>query len=189
MKKSLASAAFVALLLVFAAPQARAQAQIEIGPRVGYEIDDLQALSVGADLRVSTFALPFQLNAAFDYYFPEDFDDENFDPAEDRDSEFVGADNIMRFTANALYQAGINNQYFTPYFGPGLSVVRISRNEDFINLTDEDDSVTELGLNAVGGIEFGIGGLRPFVQAEVGLLGDAQPTQITGGLLFTIGGM
>jgi len=184
--RTLFSAALLAVLLAAAAPQqqARAQAQIELGPRVGYEIEQLNELSVGADLRASAAALPFQVNGTFDYYFvSEEFDASDFDDGDERENAFIGAERGFRFTANALYEAGLDNQYFTPYFGPGLSVTRISYVDEF-----GDDSTTDLGLNAVGGAEFGLGGLRPFVQAEFVLLGDAEPVQLTAGLLFNVGG-
>jgi hypothetical protein len=182
--------ALLAVLLVAAAPQqqARAQAQVELGPRVGYEIEQLNELSVGADLRASTAALPFQVNGTFDYYFAsEEFDASDFDDSDERENAFIGAERVFRFTANALYEAGLDNQYFTPYFGPGLSVTRISYVDESVDVFG-DDSTTDLGLNAVGGAEFGLGGLRPFVQAEFVLLGDAEPVQLTAGLLFNVGG-
>ena len=172
MKKTLTSAALFALLVLLAVPQTKAQAQIELGPRVGYDIDQLEELSIGADLRVSTIALPVQINGTFDYYLLGD--------------EYGGLD-VFRFTANGLYQFGIDNQYFTPYAGPGLSLTRLSINDDG-SFGNVNASETELGLNLVGGAQFSVGALKPFAQAEFVVGGDYEPVQITGGLLFTISG-
>lgn len=172
MRKPFVFIALFALFVLAAAPQAKAQAQIELGPRVGYDIDQLEELSLGADLRISSFALPVQINGTFDYYLLGD--------------EYGGLD-VFRFTANGLYQFGIDNQYFTPYAGPGLSLTRLSIDDDgsFGNI---NTSETELGLNLVGGAQFSIGTLKPFAQAEFVVGGDYEPVQITGGLLFTISG-
>ncbi|PSQ82508.1 MAG: hypothetical protein BRD44_07995 [Bacteroidetes bacterium QS_7_67_15] len=186
-KTSLAPPALLALLLLAAAPQARGQAQIELGPRVGYEIDQLNAFALGGDVRVSTAALPVQLNGSVDYFF---LDDASF--SDNAGNSVEASQNLLKFAVNGLFQFGIDNQYFTPYAGPGLSITRYSVDSD----ADIDGqgmdlgsgSETDVGLNAVGGAEFGVGGLRPFVQAEFVLLGDYEPVQFTAGLLFDVGG-
>ncbi len=154
--------------LLFGAQRAQAQAQIQVGPRVGYELNDYEALSVGADVRISTLALPVQINPTFDYYFLDD-------------SDFGGVDvSLIQFAANALYQFGFNNQVFTPYAGPGLSYSRFSAEAGGF-----DGSESDIGLNLVGGAEFGVGNLNAFAQAEFVVGGDAQPVKVVGGLLFS----
>ena len=181
--------ALLAVLLAAAAPQqqARAQAQIELGPRVGYEIDQFDALTLGGDVRVSTAALPVQINGTVDYFFLDDVS-QDFGNGD----SFEASQRLLKFAVNGLFEFGIDNQYFTPYAGPGLSVTRYSLSSDADidgqNVDFDDDSETDVGLNAVGGAEFGLGGLRPFVQAEFVLLGDAEPVQLTAGLLFNVGG-
>lgn len=181
MNKRLSLSALVALLFLALAPQAKAQAEIELGPRVGLEANDIESLVLGGDLRVSTVALPFQISGAFDYYFPDD-------------NDFAGEDpNVFRFTVNGLYELGVTNQVFTPYIGAGVSILRISR--DVPDDSNIDDSDSDVGLNIIGGAKFevanyGFGAVRPFVQAEfVPLGGDIQPFQITGGILFRLGGV
>lgn len=169
---------FTALLLLLAlsaAPNdARAQAVIEVGPRVGYEIDDFEALTIGADVRVSTVTLPFQVNGTFDYYFAD---------------ELAGTDlNVFQITGNALYEFGINNQLFTPYAGPGLSITRVSFDSALPDDSDFSASDTDLGLNLVGGAEFGVRNLKAFAQASFVVGGSFEPVNITGGVLFGIGG-
>jgi hypothetical protein len=181
-KTSLASTALLALLLLAAAPQARGQAQIELGPRVGYEIDQLNAFALGGDVRVSTAALPVQLNGSVDYFF---LDDASF--SDNAGNSVEASQNLLKFAVNGLFQFGIDNQYFTPYAGPGLSITRHPVDSDGQGVDLGSGSETDVGLNAVGGAEFGVGGLRPFVQAEFVLLGDYEPVQFTAGLLFDVG--
>lgn len=187
-KRFLLSVLFALLLLAAPSPT-QAQTTFELGPRVGYEVDQLEEVSLGADLRVSTVQLPFQLNGTFDYYFAsDDFDIDDFDEGDEREEAFTGAENVFRFTANGLYQFGFDNQVFTPYAGPGLSVTRISYSDESVDFFEDDANTTELGLNVVGGAEFRLGNLRPFVQAEFVVSGNAEPAQVTGGLLFNVGG-
>ena len=164
------SVLFFALCAFAFAPQtAQAQTQLEIGPRLGYELDELEALSVGADVRASTVALPFQINGTFDFYFPDEDD-------------FGGDISLFQLTLNGLFEFNVNNQVFTPYFGPGLSLTRISAEAGPF-----ENSESELGLNLVGGAEFGFGNLRPFAQAQFTVGGDIEPLLIVGGLLFRLG--
>lgn len=185
MNRSTALFALFALLFAAAPQAAQAQTTFELGPRAGFEVNDIESFVLGGDLRVSTVALPFQLQGAFDYYFVDDDD-------------FRGVDaSVYRFTANALYEVNFGeNEVFTPYFGPGISITRLSveASDDLPGDADFDDSESDVGLNVVGGAEFevanlGFGAVRPFVQAEfVPLGGDIQPFQVTGGLLFSLGG-
>lgn len=170
MKKLTLFSLLLTLGLLFGAEQAKAQAQIQLGPRVGYDIDDLESLSVGADVRISTLALPVQINPTFDYFFMDD--------AENDLGDDVGRQGLQ-FTANALYTFGVSNRVFTPYAGPGVSYTRLSYDGDF----DADD-VSDVGLNLVGGAEFGVGPLRAFGQAEFVVGGEVQPVKVVGGLLF-----
>ncbi len=152
------------LLLVFTTERADAQTSIEIGPRIGYEVDDWESLFLGADVRVGLAALPISINPYLDYYF--------------LDSDNVS---LMQFGANALYEFGIANQMFTPYGGAGLALSRISYDIPGV------DGDTEVGLNLLFGARFGIGQLRPFAQAQF-TLGDADFFSIAGGVLFRVGG-
>ncbi|PSQ93551.1 MAG: hypothetical protein BRD52_00940 [Bacteroidetes bacterium SW_4_67_19] len=95
-------------MLLAAAPQARGQAQIELGPRVGYEIDQLNAFALGGDVRVSTAALPVQLNGSVDYFF---LDDASF--SDGAGNSLEASQNLLKFAVNGLFQFGIDNQYFT----------------------------------------------------------------------------
>lgn len=144
---------------------AAAQVGIRIGPRVGYEIDDVEELFIGADARLDIATLPVIVNPAFDYYLTDGYD-------------------LFQLSVNALYTFGINNTAFTPYAGAGVGITRVSADTGFDFV---DDSNTEVGLNIIGGAEFGFGNLRPFVQAQL-TIGDVDLTTIAGGLLFSFGG-
>lgn len=157
--------ALLALLLAvvaFAPERAEAQA-IEIGPRIGYEVDNWEALFVGAEARVSVAALPIRLNPYFDYYFLDDAG-----PIDQ---------SLIQFGANALYEFGIANQAFTPYAGAGLAISRYSLG---------DASNSEAGLNLLFGSRFGFGNIRPFAQANI-TIGDYDFFSVQGGVLFPIG--
>lgn len=156
---------FVGLLLILAISTERVEAQtsFELGPKIGYEVDDLESIFIGADARIGMAALPVTINPYFDYYF-------------------LDIDNVSLFQlgANALYEFGIANQMFTPYAGAGLAISRFSYDVSGV------DSETEMGLNLLFGSTFGFGQMRPFVQAQI-TVGDADFFSVAGGLLFRLG--
>lgn len=161
--KGLAAAA---ILLSLSLGTAEAQTTIDVGPRIGYELDDVESLFIGVDSRFGIDALPILIAPYFDYYFPD------------------GDVTLFQLGVNAIYEFGIDNQAFTPYAGAGLAISRISWDySDFgVNVSD---SSTEPGLNLFAGATFGFGQMRPF--AQVGLsLGDWDFFTIGGGLLFRV---
>lgn len=162
MRKLLTCSAFAVLLLLAATPDAHAQAAVDLGVRGSYEVDAIESPALGVDARISTIGLPVVINPAFDYYFV--------------DEDEVDAASFFQFTTNALYEFGYENQVFTPYAGPGLSISRASNGS----------SDTDLGLNLVAGARFGLGSLTPFIQAQFALGGDYEPAAISAGLLFRV---
>lgn len=158
--KALYALCLLALAAALCAPSGHAQTQIELGPRVGFEVSDIEELFVGADARISTASLPVQINPTFDYYFV------------DGDVTFI------QLTGNALYAFDIDNQAFTPYAGGGVSYIRASVS-GFSN--------SDVGLNLLGGAKFGVSNLQLFAQGEF-VLGDADPAKLTAGVLFILGG-
>ncbi len=114
-----------------------AQAQIEIGPRLGFDLSgDVEEFFIGIDGRLNLVALPVVLNAAFDLYLAE----------ENRD--------FSQLSFNALYEFGMANVAFSPYVGGGIG----------FSSTSND---TDVGLNLIGGATFGFGNLKPFAQAQI----------------------
>lgn len=154
-------------LFLTAAPAAQAQTTFEIGPRVGYEIDDLEELFIGADVRIMVAGLPVVINPTFDYYL-------------------VDVGSLLQLSGNALYTFGINNQVFTPYAGAGVGITRFSFDDEDIP-DNIDTSTTEFGLNVIGGATFSLGNLKPFAQAQL-TFGDAELVTLGGGVLFSLGG-
>ncbi|MFQ5570629.1 MAG: outer membrane beta-barrel protein [Rhodothermales bacterium] len=157
----------VLLMGVFAVAgmqDARAQTQIDFGPRIGFDIGgDLEEFFIGADGRVGVASLPVLFNGTFDFYFVDNVD-------------------IFQFSINALYEFGISNEAFTPYVGGGIGISRISTDDDFGIF---DRSTTDTGLNLIGGATFGFGNLKPFAQAQI-TFGDLDLFTVGGGLLFNL---
>ncbi|MFW5955366.1 MAG: outer membrane beta-barrel protein [Rhodothermales bacterium] len=160
------SGVLAALLFVvaFGAEQSSAQTLLEIGPRIGYEVDQTESVFVGGDVRIGLMALPVIINPYFDYFFPSNEDV-----------------SLWQVGANALYTFGIDNQMFTPYAGAGLAITRQS-----VETAGDDITSTEPGLNLLFGAQFGSGQMRPFAQAQISI-GDFDMFAIAGGLLFHLG--
>ncbi len=114
-----------------------ARAQIEIGPRIGFDLSgDVEEFFIGVDGRLNLAGSPVVLNGAFDLYLAE----------ENRD--------FSQLSFNALYEFGMANVAFSPYAGGGLGLSRTSHD-------------TDVGLNLIGGATFGFGNLKPFAQAQI----------------------
>lgn len=161
-----------ALLLLIAPQQAEAQTSIEIGPRIGIDVGDIEELFIGAEGRISSDALPVIISPAFDFYFV--------------DSGVEGVDqSIFVIDINGLYEFGVDNQAFTPYAGGGLGIVRSSVDVDGGSFGTIGSSTTDVGLNLVGGARFETGTLQPFAQAKINVGGDFTLFNIMGGLLFS----
>lgn len=156
--------ALLGLLTLALVSDARAQTSIQIGPRVGYELDTVEELFIGADARLGFVALPVQANGAFDYFF-------------------VDGGSYWQIDANALYPFIMDNAVFTPYVGAGLALTHLS-------VDNSDFSETEAGLNIVGGATFGAPAFpaRPFIHARVTFAGgDFDDTaSLAAGLLFDL---
>ena len=168
MKKRLTFVVVFALGLLVGLHEVQAQAQIEIGPRLGFDLaGDVEEFFIGADGRVGLTTLPLVLNGAFDFYFVE----ENLD--------------FWQLSFNALYEFGIANAAFDPYVGGGIGISRASLDLGG-GLFGDDASDTDVGLNFIGGATFGFGSLKPFAQAQI-TFGDVDLLTIGGGLLFSIG--
>jgi hypothetical protein len=165
--------AALALLCIVALPNtADAQVGFTVGPRVSLDIgDDLDpnsnTFAAGADVRISSVALPFIINPTYDLYF---LDNEN------------GADiNFSTLNVNALFPFGISNQVFTPYTGVGLGISFLAQGPA--------DTVTDTGINIVTGAQFDLLPLKPFVELGYSVYftdGDSNRNVfgIRGGLLF-----
>lgn len=170
MKRAFYIAAFVLLSMIAAPMNADAQVGFTIGPRLSLDVgDDIDpnssTFAAGADVRVSSVALPFIINPTYDFYF---LDDDGGDV------------NFSTLNINALFPFGINNQVFTPYSGLGVGFAFTSAN---------DNTTTDTGINIVTGAQFDLLPLQPFVELGYSVYftdGDNNLNAfgIRGGLLF-----
>jgi hypothetical protein len=148
----------ILILLAVLSPDARAQTTsvFSFGPRVGYDIDKLSELFIGAEARIAPDVLPVILNPVVDYYLID------------------GDLGLMQMSANALYEFGPDNYLFTPYVGAGLGINRTS----FAGFSESD-----YGFNVIGGAVFGFGAVRPYVQTQI-TFGTPDQVTVAGGFLL-----
>jgi len=184
--------------LAAAAPTARADTGVQVGARSGIQLldDDAlrheNALSAGAEARLSFELSPLIVALTFDHFFVEDR-------------------TLFQVGANALYDLPLRHSFLFPYLGAGVGVTRFalpeagpvpSSNEagpgDPVALTPQapgavetsDDNGMRIGLNLVGGVRFDHVDLplvRPFAQVMVSL-GPLDLLTIVGGVLFELDG-
>jgi opacity protein-like surface antigen len=119
-------------------------------------------LGVRSDFGTSTLALVL----SFDYYFPD---------GQIRDVNFYELNANLVFT--------FPTEGFRPYVGGGVGIARVSFDEDFFV-----DSETQTGVNILGGVKFGGGGLTPFVEGRYVIYDEeeafANRFVLSGGIMF-----
>ena len=160
----------LAVMFLFGATQL--SAQIRFGGQLNYG-DDTD-FGLGARLVLDDPALgEFRFIGSFDLYFPGS-----------RSAGGVDVDgDYWEINGNIVYDFEVTTSpNLTPYVGGGLNVAHASA-EATTPLVSASASDTELGVNLLGGLEFGVGKLRPFVEIKVELEGGEQFV-ITGGILF-----
>lgn len=155
------SLVLASLLLI--TPQAEAQINLDfkVGPRVTADIADISGTAIGANLRVLSGDVPIQASGAFDVYVSE------------RDATVFTVD------LNVQYLIDLDEQWFSPYFGAGGGLTRVSGREGL-------GSTTDLGLNLVGGAEVDTRLITPFVQAQLTLGSTFDRVGFTAGLLIDL---
>ena len=155
------------LLALFLVPAtAQAQTDISVGPKVGFDLGDLNEPYIGADVRIELEDFPVRINPMFNFYF--------------------APENVTWWSvgANGLFDFELDDNDITPYAGAGLQLFRTS-----VSFGGASASSSNLGLTGVGGAEFDLDGFRPFVQAELGIItgsGTGTLFGIGGGVLFDI---
>ena len=176
MKKLLLLPILTALFLLMPAQEAQAQTEIQIGPRIGIDVGDIEELFIGAEARVKSESIPVLIAPAFDYYFASS------------GVEDVSV-TVFAIDINALYEFGVDNQAFTPYAGGGIGIIRQSVDFDGpdFGFGSFGGSTTDFGLNLVGGARFMLdSSIEPFAQAKINVGGDFTLFNIMGGVLFNI---
>lgn len=73
----------------------------------------------------------------------------------------------------------LQNSQLKPYAGAGL---RFSRSS--VSAGGFDASESDVGLNLLGGLKFGMGGMDAFTEARLGLGGDFEQLALSFGVLF-----
>ena len=66
-----------------------------------------------------------------------------------------------------------------PYAGAGLRISRMS-----VSSGGFSNSETDMGLNVLGGLKFGLGGMDAFTEARLGIGGDFEQLALSFGVLF-----
>ncbi len=162
---------FVFLAALWAVPQAQAQAIVKLGPRLSLDLGDIADAAgsdgaIGVDARIRSENFPVQANGNFEYY-----------PVDDNLT-------VQAFDLNAVFLFIAEDQTATPYAGLGLGIIRVLSDLD-IEDGDFGDDDTELGTNFVGGVEFDLGLITPFLEAQFTNGDDIDRFGLSGGLLLT----
>ena len=171
--KKLASVLILALLFVGAQHAEAQDTGLEIGPRIGYDLGDLDDLFIGVEGRIYIDDFPVIISPGFDFYLVSDVPD---------------GMSVNRFAidANALYEFDLEDGSITPYVGAGIGIIRQSVSFDGIdNGFGISGSTTETGVNLLGGTTFDLDGpVRPFVQAKTNLGSNFTLFNLSGGVLI-----
>lgn len=169
--KKLCVAAAVLGMVALGAGEARAQ--VSFGAQASFADD----VDFGVGGRVYA-ALPFNRTrfvGSFDYFFP---DDGGGSPLGDS-FDFT----YFEVNGNAVYSLPVRNMpSFAPYVGGGLNIAHSSVEFEVLG-ERQSSSDTEMGLNLLGGAEFGQGNARPFVELRIEMAGGEQFV-LAGGVRF-----
>jgi hypothetical protein len=167
MKRLTRTAALLAVGIT-ALGSADAQAQVFIGPYVGYNLDAEEVYfgaNVYAPLPVVIGKSQLVANPGFDYY------------------PFIDNATLWALNLDVLYPIPVESPSFTPYIGSGLLIQRVS-----IDIAGISASETDVGLNLRGGSMFGTSGpVKPFAEAVL-VIADESGLLLKGGVYIEIGG-
>jgi hypothetical protein len=156
MKKLLLALAAAALV---GTVTTEAKAQVSFGAQLSFA--DETDLGIGARANIGLPFTGLRVIPAFDYFFP---DREGLD--------------YFEISGNVAYSIGVPNPALSPYVGGGLLIARTSW-----DLPEISRSNTDLGLNLLGGVRFGVGPIKPFAEARFAIVDDSQFI-IAGGINF-----
>ena len=153
-----------AVLCVLGASELNAQARV--GPQLS--LGSKQDVGLGARLLVNIKSVEhLAFIGTFDLFFPDD-------------------GSYWELNGNVAYSFDITGApSLSPYVGGGLNIAHKSHDHhhghDHHHHDGESD--TDLGINLLGGTQFGTGSVNPFVELRIELAGGEQFV-ITGGVLF-----
>ena len=147
-----------ALGLALSPSAAAAQTHVAAGPRLGFDVANVEEMLIGVEARIGHADLAIEVQPALDVYLAEQ-------------------GSFVTLSANVLYLVPVDDARFTPYTGAGLGF-------SFYDVDGTDQSDT--GLNLVGGVRFPTElAFTPFVQTQV-TLGEVDLIAISGGVLFDL---
>ena len=174
MKTRLTGAAILALALG-AAPL---DGQAHLGAELAYANDLDLGVGLRVDVPVAAVHEQFRLVGSFLYFFPGESSDEI--PGVDADVEYWEAN------VNGRFRIATDDASLTPYVGAGLNIGRLTGSVDITGVGGTSESSTELGLNLLGGVEFGRGPSRPFVEGRFEV-GGGEQFVVSGGITIPLG--
>lgn len=157
----------VCMTLALAALAAPARAQVQFGVQANYADDADLGLGARGQFGLGPGLADLLGVVSVDFFFPD---------CGLADCSYI------EFNGNVLYPFAIEESNLSPYVGGGLNIAHASA--DYQGLSGSN---TDLGLNALGGLNFGIGALAAFAEARIELSGGEQFV-ITFGILFGGGG-
>lgn len=165
--KRLAVLLTVLCFLLALPAETTAQTSIQIGPRVGIDIGDIEEPYAGIDVRISSEQLPVIINPTFDYYF-------------------VGENRTMwSLAGNILYPFGLEERPVTFYGGVGLGMYRFSAEGDFSSGPFREGT-TDFGANFLFGTMVFSGTFTPFAELNyTPIFSEGSPSLfgVRGGIL------
>jgi len=171
--KKLLTIATLAFLLISVSTVEAQDLDIELAPRIGYDLGDLDEFFIGAEGRFYIEDFPVVLSPGFDYYFAS--------------SGFEGTSlDIFGIDLNAIYEFELEDNTITPYAGAGIGIIRVSSSGNFEGFSVSTSS-TETGINLLGGAIFNIDApVRPFAQAKTNLGSNFTLFSLMGGVLIEL---
>lgn len=164
------------LLFAIAAPAA---AQIYVSPEVAFASDFNIGVGFGVEVPVEEVNDRFSIHGNALYFFPGESAEEI--PGVDADVDY------WELNANGRFRIPLADQSWTPYLGAGLNIGRVSGSVSIDGVGSTKETSTELGVNVLGGVQFGDGASRPFVEGRYEL-GGGEQFVLSGGISLAIGG-
>jgi opacity protein-like surface antigen len=158
----------IAVILMMALCAGTTSAQLSPGIQGSWGTSS--SLGLGARLGVGSDVLVrgVELLGTFDYFFP---------------GEGAVADpSAWEAGANLVYRIDTESPVLSPYGGAGLNIAHFSATVHALGV-DLTGSETRTGVNVMGGLLFGLGRARPFVETRL-TLGGSEQFLLTGGVRF-----
>ena len=141
-------------------------AQVRLAPElvIAEDVD----FGLGGHVFIPIGTSNFEVGGYFDYYFVS------------------GAAGYSELGGTGYYLFRLpDNPSIVPKVGAGMALgfVRFDR-----LVSGDSETVTEVGVHLLGGVEFPLGGIQPFVEGGVNLTSELPQWVIRGGVGFALGG-